>query len=172
MRIFLAKSLILLFVLTLLIAAFRCSSSEPEFDCPDFQLRDLDGNIVEFHKLLEEGPVFFTIWALWCKMTIKSLDTLNPYYSEFTSYGMHMLAISQDKLRAIPEVKPFVETHEWGYTVLLDPENRIRELFNIQAFPTFFVYDQYGELVFEHVGYKPGDEQIIIDTLRALYGNQ
>ena len=149
--------------------SYHCSSTQPQYDCPNFTLRDIDGNVVEFHKLLKEGPVFIAVWALWCKMTIRSLDSLNPYCAEFDSYGLHMLAISQDKLRSIPEVKPFVEQHEWEFTVLLYPENKIREMFDIQAFPTYFVYDQNGELMFKHIGYKPGDEQIIIDTLRALY---
>jgi len=160
------------FIVISIVVLLLSSCSDYEPNCPDFALRDIDGDIVELHDLLEEGPVVINIWALWCRMCIKELDALNPYYDEFTTYGIEIVAISQDKERSIPDVMPFVLSHEWKFLVLLDPDSRIRELFDIEAMPTILVYNQQGDLVFKHMGYKPGDEEIIIDTLRALYGNE
>lgn len=139
---------------------------------PDFTLQDVDGNTVILDSLLKKGPVFMSFWALWCKMCIKELDALKPYYDEFDSLGLQMLAISQDKARAIPKVKPFALSHKWRYTVVLDPDNIMRELYNVQAMPTSFIINQDKKIVFVHQGYKPGDEEIIVEKIRCLVENK
>uniref|UniRef100_A0A7V0Z6Z0 TlpA family protein disulfide reductase n=1 Tax=candidate division WOR-3 bacterium TaxID=2052148 RepID=A0A7V0Z6Z0_UNCW3 len=135
---------------------------------PDFTLQDVDGNAVCLDSLLKKGPVFMSFWALWCKMCIKELDALRPYYDEFDSLGLQMLAISQDKARAVPKVKPFALSHKWRYVVVLDPDNILRDLYNVQAMPTSFIINQDKKIVFVHQGYKPGDEEIIVKKIRSI----
>ncbi len=138
-------------------------------DAPDFTLEDIDGNTVCLDSLLTKGPVFMTFWALWCKMCIKELDALKPYFDEFDSLGVNLLAISQDKARAVPKVKPYALSHKWKYVVVLDPDNIMRDLYHVQAMPTSFIINQDKKIVFTHMGYKPGDEEIIIEKMRDLF---
>lgn len=138
-------------------------------DAPDFTLEDIDGNTVCLDSLLTKGPVFMSYWALWCKMCIKELDALKPYFDEFDSLGVNLLAISQDKARAVPKVKPFALSHKWKYVVVLDPDNIMRDLYHVQAMPTSFIINQDKKIVFTHMGYKPGDEEIIIEKMRDLF---
>lgn len=137
----------------------------------NFFLFNVDGNPVILDSLLSTGPVVICMWALWCKMSIKEIDALNVYYEEFRDMGLHVLAISQDRERSIPYVKPFVIEHGWRYSVVLDPDNIIRELYNVQAIPTTYIIEQDGSIVVTHLGYKPGDEVTIVDTLRYLFGD-
>ncbi len=136
---------------------------------PSFKLEDVDGQEVNLDSLLTKGPVLMSFWALWCKMCIKELDALRPYAEELDSLNITLLAISQDKSRSVPKVKPFATSHKWSYQVVLDPENTMRELYNVQAMPTFFIIDQDKNIVFTHQGYKPGDEEVIIAKVRELY---
>ncbi|MCX7994673.1 MAG: TlpA family protein disulfide reductase [candidate division WOR-3 bacterium] len=158
--------------LFLLIVNFVFAQEKELPTAPDFTLQDVDGNVVCLDSLLKKGPVFMSFWALWCKMCIKELDALRPYYDEFDSLGLQMLAISQDKARAVPKVKPFALSHKWKYTVVLDPDNILRELYNVQAMPTSFIINQDKKIVFVHQGYKPGDEEIIVDKVRCLIGKK
>ncbi|HEC77679.1 MAG TPA: TlpA family protein disulfide reductase [candidate division WOR-3 bacterium] len=158
------------FAFLLLLPLLFLLAEETELaDAPDFTLEDVDGNTVCLDSLLAKGPVFMSFWALWCKMCIKELDALKPYYDEFDSLGINLLAISQDKKRAVPKVKPFALSHKWKYVVVLDPDNIMRELYQVQAMPTSFIIDQNKKIVFTHQGYKPGDEEIIIKTMRELF---
>ncbi|KPK64690.1 hypothetical protein AMJ83_00365 [candidate division WOR_3 bacterium SM23_42] len=159
-----AFSLILLIPLV-----FAFAEEGATADAPGFTLEDVDGKIVNLDSLLAEGPVLVSFWALWCKMCIKELDALRPYSEEFDSLNITLLAISQDKTRSVPKVKPFATSHKWTYQVVLDPENTMRELYNVQAMPTFFIIDQNKKIVFTHQGYKPGDEELIIAKVRELY---
>ena len=138
-------------------------------DAPDFTLEDIDGNTVCLDSLLTKGPVFMSFWALWCKMCIKELDALKPYFDELDSLGVNLLAISQDKARSVPKVKPFALSHKWKYVVVLDPDNIMRDLYHVQAMPTSFIINQDKKIVFTHMGYKPGDEEIIIEKMRDLF---
>lgn len=160
------KKLALLIIFPLLFASGEQSTTA---DAPSFTLEDVDGKIVNLDSLLLKGPVMMSFWALWCKMCIKELDALKPYAEEFDSLNITLLAISQDKTRSVPKVKPFATSHKWTYQVVLDPENMMRDLYNVQAMPTFFIIDQNKKIIFTHQGYKPGDEAIIIAKVRELY---
>jgi len=157
-------------LLLLIPLVFAIADEGEEIDAPDFSLEDVDGNPVILDSLLADGPVFMSFWALWCKMCIKELDALKPYYDEFSDMGVNLLAISQDKARSVPEVKPFAQSHKWKYVVVLDPENILRDLYDVQAMPSSFIISQEKKIVFTHMGYKPGDEEIIIQKMRDLYG--
>lgn len=159
------------FAFILLISLIFAFANEGEvIDAPDFTLEDVDGNTVCLDSLLADGPVFMSFWALWCKMCIKELDALKPYYAEFDSMGINLLAISVDKARSVPNVKPFAKSHKWKYVIVMDPEDILRDLYNVQAMPSSFVINQDKQIVFTHMGYKPGDEEILIETMRELFG--
>jgi cytochrome c biogenesis protein CcmG/thiol:disulfide interchange protein DsbE len=156
-------------LLVLLPLVFLSAEEGAAAKAPSFVLEDVDGNVVNLDSLLTKGPVLMSFWALWCKMCIKELDALKPYAEEFDSLNITLLAISQDKTRSVPKVKPFATSHKWSYQVVLDPENAMRQLYNVQAMPTFFIIDQNKQIVFTHQGYKPGDEEVILAKIRELY---
>jgi len=162
------KKATLILIIFLIISVCSIDVAAPR--APNFFLFNVDGNPVILDSLLSIGPVVICMWALWCKMSIKEIDALNVYYEEFRDMGLHVLAISQDRERSIPYVKPFVIEHGWRYIVVLDPDNIIRELYNVQAIPTTYIIEQDGSIVVTHLGYKPGDEVTIVDTLRYLFG--
>ncbi len=155
-----------------MISLVAVNAEEAAVTAPDFTLTDIDGNTVCLDSLLADGPVFMSFWALWCKMCIKELDALKPYYDEFDSLGVHMLAISVDRARSVPKVKPFALSHKWKYVVVLDPDDILRDLYHVQAMPSSFIINQDKEIVFTHMGYKPGDEEIIIETIRDMFSEE
>lgn len=157
-----------LFLLLLVPFIFALAEEGEVQEAPDFTLEDVDGNTVCLDSLLADGPVFMSFWALWCKMCIKELDALKPFYDEFDSLGINLLAISVDKARSVPQVKPFAQSHKWKYVVVLDPEDVLRDLYNVQAMPSSFIINQDKEIIFTHMGYKPGDEELIIKKMREL----
>jgi cytochrome c biogenesis protein CcmG/thiol:disulfide interchange protein DsbE len=155
------------FILLCIVLVF--AQKDEHAKAPDFSLEDVNGHTVCLDSLLTTGPVFMSFWALWCKMCIKELDALKPYFNEFDSLGIHLLAISVDKARSVPQVKPFALSHKWKYTVVLDPDDALRGLYQVQAMPSSFIITQDKEIIFTHMGYKPGDEDIIIETMRNLF---
>jgi cytochrome c biogenesis protein CcmG/thiol:disulfide interchange protein DsbE len=157
-----------IFILLLFVTALMHAAESEAPDAKDFTLEDIDGNPVNLDSLLAKGPVFMSYWALWCKMCIKELDALIPYYEELDSLGVTVLAVSQDKAKSVPKVKPFVQSHRWKYIVVMDHDNFMRNLYDVQAMPSSFIISQDKKIVSVHQGFKPGDEKIIVEELRAL----
>ncbi|MEO0131465.1 MAG: TlpA disulfide reductase family protein [candidate division WOR-3 bacterium] len=135
---------------------------------PSFSLYDIKGTPVVLDSLIKRGPVVMSFWALWCKMCIKELDALKPYFSELESLGINFLAISQDKAKAKEAVRSFVVGKKWPYQILLDPNNKLRKLYNVQVMPTLFIINEEKEIIYIHQGYKPGDEKKLMEKVRSI----
>jgi cytochrome c biogenesis protein CcmG, thiol:disulfide interchange protein DsbE len=161
------KKLIFILILSVTLAL---AANPNQTSAPNFVLQDVDGKTVRLDSLVKKGPVLMSYWALWCKMCIKELDAMKPYFGELESLKCSYLAISQDKSRSVPEVKPFASSHKWKYQVVLDPDNKMRDLYKVQVMPSFFIIDQNQKIVFTHQGYKPGDEKKIMGKIRELLG--
>ncbi len=155
-------------VIILLFACIAFADDEAR-PAADFELLDIDDNYVSLDSLLADGPIFMAFWSLSCQMCIKELDALRPFANEMDSLGVTVLAVSQDKARSIPKVKPFAASHKWNHLVVLDPESMMRDLYHVQAMPTSFIINQEKNIIFTHQGYKPGDEELIMQTVRDLF---
>ena len=155
-----------LIILVFVCVAFANEEAKP---AADFELLDINDNYVSLDSLVAHGPVLMAFWSLSCQMCIKELDALRPFSDEMDSLGVTVLAVSQDKARSVPKVKPFAASHKWNYLVVLDPESMMRDLYHVQAMPTSFIIDQDKNIIFTHQGYKPGDEELIIQTIRDLF---
>lgn len=149
---------------------FVTCNSQPEYSVPDLQLYDLDSNLVSLHALLDDGPVFICVWALWCPPAIEELDALNPYYDELVSYDIHMLGIhiGSDSFGGVDSI---TAQHDWKHMILLDPDVKVNELYEISAIPVSLTIDEKGDIVFDYIGFGAGYDTMFVDTLRSLFGN-
>ncbi|MCS7258294.1 MAG: TlpA family protein disulfide reductase [candidate division WOR-3 bacterium] len=154
--------------INLLLITFIYADSSSLKIAPAFSLYDIKGNVIVLDSLVKKGPVVMSFWALWCKMCIKELDALKPYFPEIESLGVNILAISQDKAKAKESVRSFVSGKKWPYKVVLDPDNKLRKLYNVQVMPTLFIVNEKKEIIYTHQGYKPGDEKKLMEKIRSL----
>ncbi|MEO0117143.1 MAG: TlpA disulfide reductase family protein [candidate division WOR-3 bacterium] len=133
-----------------------------------FSLPNLEKKKICLDSCLAQGPVFISFWALWCKACIEELDAFKPVYDEFETLGLQVLAISEDGPQAQGKIKPFVKSRKWRYQVLLDPTNKVKDLYGVKAMPTSFLIDKNGDIIYQHTGYKKGDEKKIQEKIREL----
>lgn len=162
------KRISLVLFILLITLLFAIQKTVNYKDASSFSLYDVSGKLVVLDSLVKKGPVIMSFWALWCKMCIKELDALRPYYPQIESLGVSFLAISQDKAKSKDEVKSFVAGRKWQYKIVLDPENKLRKSYNVQVMPTLFIVNQDKKIVFTHQGYKPGDEKKVLEKIREL----
>jgi peroxiredoxin len=97
------------------------------------------------------------------------LPRLEPLYREYKEEGLSIIAIEgkRDRDRA----RKFIEEKGLTYTFLETGEGEddfIREVFKIRAYPTTFLVDQEGRIMFVHVGFSAGDEGKIEKEIRML----
>jgi len=52
--------------------------------------------------------------------------------------------------------------------VLIDEDQKVSEMYNLEAMPSTVVVDRDGVVRYIHRGYKPGDEAKYVEVVKAL----
>ncbi len=128
---------------------------------PDVNVKTLDGKTVNLKEYAVKSgkTLIFDFWATWCSPCKKELDAIADYYEDWQKkYNVELLAISIDNQRALPKVPGMVESKGWPFTIFAGNEEEMRNAFNFQTIPQTLVADKDGNIVYEHNGYVPGDE--------------
>ncbi len=128
---------------------------------PNFTLLSTDNKFVTLDSLLKKGPVYLEFWDLPCKNCIKELDALMPIYDSLKERGLQIIALSVDKPADEAKVKKFLKSKMCKYYVLLEGKGKVKFLYQNKIKPTAYLINQKGEIVFTHIGFKPGDEKRI-----------
>ena len=113
-----------------------------------FTLTDLQGKSWTL-KDLKGKVVLVNFWATWCPPCQKEMPDLEALYKRFQDQGFVILAISEDE--ETDKVKPFITERKISYPILLDPGQKVNNLFQVDGIPKSFVYDREGKLVAQSI---------------------
>ena len=97
------------------------------------------------------------------------LPRLQPLFEKYNEQGFEVVAIErkQDTERATK----FIEENGLTYTMLengIDDNEIVRELFGVRSFPTSFLIDRDGKIMYFHLGFEEGDEDKIEKEILTL----
>ena len=110
-----------------------------------------------------------SFWATWCKPCIQELNNINDVYIDWQDEtNVKVVAISIDDTRNIPKVGPLVNGKGWEYDVYIDANSDLRRALNVQTVPHTFLLDKDGNIVWQHSGYTPGDEEELFTLIQKL----
>jgi cytochrome c biogenesis protein CcmG, thiol:disulfide interchange protein DsbE len=133
----------------------------------NFKLEALDGSTVSLDQLRGK-VVFLNIWATWCGPCREEMPSMETLYDELrTNRDFVMLAVSQDTRGRIV-VAPYVEKNGYHFKVLLDPENKVGEAYDVSGVPETFIIDREGRIVAHHMGAFDWSRPDVKDALRQL----
>lgn len=136
---------------------------------PDLRARSLDGKRVHLSELTEKGPVLLNFWATWCAPCQKELPYLDEIFARFKGDGFSLLAISEDGEATASRVRSLVRGRRFRFTVILDRNQELSRLFRVSVLPTSLLIGRDLQVLWEHVGYSPGDEKTLEEAvIRAL----
>jgi len=162
------KKIILLISIFLLALILSVGAKEELEKAPSFSLNSMENETVYLDSLLGQYVVI-DFWAIYCKSCIQGLDDMKDIFNKYKEKGLVYLAINEDGPRNISKVPGFVKGHKWGYTVLYDENEEVKQLFGIQAIPEVYLLDREGNIILRHRGFKDGDENVIKEKLEELY---
>ena len=152
----------------LLTAALTAQTSLPQ----DVTLKTLDGAAFSSADLTRaEGATIVALWATWCAPCKKELDIYNEHYEEWkTAYGAELYAVSIDRPRAVAKIPGMVEAKGWSFPILTDEASGMLSALQLRSIPQIYIVGPGGEVLYEHAGYSPGDEEKVRQVLAEARG--
>jgi len=99
------------------------------------------------------------------------LPRLQPLYEKYKDRGFSIVAV--EARRDTERAKKFIGENGLTYNFLETGEGDddvVSNVFGVHTFPTSFIVDESGRIVFVHVGFSPGDEQTLEREIAALLG--
>lgn len=120
----------------------------------NFKVTDLQGRIFELAQ--NKGKVIALVFFYNnCSPCIPMLDDLQEIYSQFKDRGVEVVALNPvDTKMEKEQMLSFVKDHNINYYVAQIPKYTVEEMYLVRYFPTIFIIDKKGRVVFSHQGYN------------------
>ena len=162
------KKIVFILILNLLLTGI-IFSQEDSNNLPSVDIKTLTGETFNTAGISNNGPVFISFWATWCKPCIKELIAIDENYIDWQEEtGLKVYAISIDDTKSTSRVAPFVNGRAWEFEVLLDVNSDFKRAMNVINVPHSFILDKDGNVVWQHTSYSPGDEDEIYKVIKKL----
>ncbi|MEY4527177.1 MAG: hypothetical protein RL768_896 [Nitrospirota bacterium] len=111
-------------------------------EAPNFQLRDLDGNMVSLSQLRGK-VVLLNFWATWCGPCRIEMPAMERLYRSYSRKDFEILAVSTDPQGAAV-TRPFQQEMGFTFPILHDAEYRIGLMYGARSLPMTFMVDRQG----------------------------
>ncbi|HNO71193.1 MAG TPA: TlpA disulfide reductase family protein [Bacteroidia bacterium] len=137
---------------------------------PSVDLKTLEGKTVSSSTFSNDGkPIIISFWATWCSPCKKELNAVAEVYDDWRKEtGVKLIAVSLDDSRSSSKVAPYVNSKGWEYDEYLDLNSDFKRAMGVNNPPHTFIVDGKGNVVWQHVGYKDGDEAQYIEVVRKI----
>ena len=139
----LAIAAVLLFILTNIISYLRRPELGSE-QLPQIEVQLVDGSTF---KAMKGQPLIIHFWATSCpacKLEAPNIEMVSKKYNVLS------IAVNSGSNE---QIKEYMQKHALSFKVVNDTDGVWAEKFNIEVYPTTFIYDGKGQLRFTEVGY-------------------
>jgi len=131
----------------------------------DFTLATPDGNRFRLHD--HRGRVvFINFWATWCPPCREEMPAMERLYQQHRETGFVMVAVSADT--NAKNVPAFVKEQKLSFSVALDPQLEVANVYGVRALPSSFIVDKNGELVALALGPRAWDTDAAHSLIEGL----
>ena len=97
------------------------------------------------------------------------LPRLNPLYEKYKDRGLEIVAV--EGFRIEEKAKQVIEENGLTYRFVQDDEDEdavVRKVYKVNGYPTTFVIDRNGRVIYSHLGFSPGDEEKLEKEILSL----
>lgn len=126
-----------------------------------FTLTGLDGKSYNLDSL-RGSVVLLNFWANWCPPCRKEMPDMEKLHQRFEKKGLVVLAVSDEKRET---VEKFLAEHHYTFSMLLDPDRKVNDTFNVEGIPKSFLFDRKGKLVAQAIDMRT--ERQFLEMFRA-----
>jgi peroxiredoxin len=140
-------------ILTVCLAAGSCTDSGKTAGAgsasgeaaPEFQGKTLAGDYVQLSDFAGK-VVLLNVWATWCKPCVKELPELARLSHAYPADDFVVVGVSVDTPNARGAVAHKVKQFGLDYPIVLDPNGRSLQAYDLRGYPTSFLIDREGKV--------------------------
>lgn len=132
---------------------------------PDFTLSARGGKPLSLTQYKGQ-VVMLNFWASWCGPCKQEMPLLESIYKKYNKLGFTLIGVNVE-----PDSKPadaVLAKLPVSFPIVYDPESKVSSLYDVSGMPTTVIIDRKGQVRLLHRGYKPGDENEYLDSIRQL----
>ncbi len=99
------------------------------------------------------------------------LPRLEPIWQSYKDKGLTIVAV--ERSRDTDRAKKFIAENKLSFHFLENgegPAEVVRKTFGVTTFPTSFLIDREGRVLYVHVSFEAGDEKELEAHIRSLLG--
>ena len=132
---------------------------------PAFKLASRAGQDVSLEQYKGQ-VVMLNFWASWCGPCRQEMPLLESIYKKYNKMGFTLIGVNVE-----PDSNA---ANEWlkatpvSFPILYDRDSKVSKLYDVAGMPSTVIIDRSGKLRVLHRGYKPGDENEYLDSIRTL----
>jgi len=155
----------LIVVTLLMLLSVSSHAVDVREEAPDFTLKSLEGTNLRLEEYRGQ-VVLINFWASWCGPCRQEMPLLDRLHHRYEDTGFAVLGINVEG-----EIKPaqkVVDKTNVTFPVLIDEEQKVSEMYSLEAMPSTIVVDRDGIVRYIHRGYKPGDEAKYVEVVKQL----
>jgi peroxiredoxin len=159
--------LVVRLVAVMLVSLLSVSSHAVDIreEAPDFTLKGLDGTNLRLEEYRGK-VVLINFWASWCGPCRQEMPLLDRLHHRYEDTGFAVLGINVEGERA--PAQKIVDKTKVTFPVPIDENQKVSELYSLEAMPSTVVVDRDGVVRYIHRGYKPGDEAKYVEVVKQL----
>jgi len=136
-------------------------------DTPIFELLGADGTLWN-NEALKGKPWIVNFWAVWCAPCIKEIPSMNRAWEKVSDKGVGMLAINIGE--DAPGIQDFLTEHNLtiDFPVVIGDKTNTLGNWSVANLPASVIIDANGNLVYEAIGPREWDEDVILKPITDL----
>lgn len=136
-------------------------------DTPTFELLGADGKQWN-NEALKGKPWIVNFWAVWCAPCIKEIPSMNRAWEKVSDKGVGMLAINIGE--DAQGIQDFLTEHNLtiDFPVVIGDKTKTLGNWSVANLPASIIIDANGNLVYEAIGPREWDEDVILKPITDL----
>lgn len=136
---------------------------------PDFRLQEAVSKEWRTLKDYEGKVVVLDFWGTWCGWCIKAMPQIQRLHTKYADRPVEILGMN---VEMDPKADPvgFFSKNKYTYNQLLKADG-ITTKYKVQGYPTLYVLDQQGKVIYSEFGYSDKLEQELSKVIDAALAN-